>query len=195
MDVSLSTSLAPDRRRVAGPDISQRTGSVGRAVEAKEAGVGSAAFTRVLDEQAVASAEGVTGTQDVTEGAPAAAASSSQPLQIVKHQTGQRSPYEKFEGFVLRTFVESMLPSDKDGYFGTGTAGNIYRSMLAEQIGDQMAKDGGIGIAAMLQKAREGKVDGAAGSAGAHLGGSLKAATNDLQALQGLAGLQDKGRS
>jgi peptidoglycan hydrolase FlgJ len=71
--------------------------------------------------------------------------------------------YRKFEAFVLQTFMESVLPRN-DHLFGKGTAGNMWRSMLAEQLGTQLAKSGGVGIARMLAKARstdaEPAVDG-----------------------------------
>ncbi|WP_279483905.1 rod-binding protein [Aureimonas sp. SK2] len=79
------------------------------------------------------------------------------PLKDVDfhHQTsrsGELRPLQKFESFVLRSFIENMLPSQNTAFFGTGTAGNIWRSMLAEQIGDEMASAGGVGIAKMLEK-------------------------------------------
>jgi hypothetical protein len=67
-------------------------------------------------------------------------------------RSGTLPPSQQFESFVLRTFVESMLPQDDSTYFGTGTAGKIWKSMLAERIGDEMAKSGGIGIADMIDK-------------------------------------------
>lgn len=76
-----------------------------------------------------------------------------------RHQTSRSAelrPLQKFEGFVLRSFIESMLPSQNTSFFGTGTAGNIWRSMLAERIGDEMAKAGGVGIAEMLEKEGRG---------------------------------------
>jgi Rod binding domain-containing protein len=51
-------------------------------------------------------------------------------------------------------FVESMLPKDAEQVFGKGSAGNIWRSMMAEQIGNEMAKGKGIGIAQQLAKSR-----------------------------------------
>ena len=62
--------------------------------------------------------------------------------------------YRKFEAFILQMFVESMLPQDATEVFGKGTAGTVWRSMLAEQIGNEMAKGNGIGIAQQLAKAR-----------------------------------------
>ncbi|WP_112664680.1 rod-binding protein [Microvirga flavescens] len=58
-----------------------------------------------------------------------------------------KAAYEKFEAFVLQTFIESMMPKDADSVFGKGTAGSIWKSMMAEQIGTQISRTGGIGIA------------------------------------------------
>lgn len=57
------------------------------------------------------------------------------------------SPYRKFEAMVLSTFVESMLPKNATSVYGSGNAGGIWRTMLAQKIGDQVAQAGGIGIA------------------------------------------------
>lgn len=73
---------------------------------------------------------------------------------IVKAASGDNAVYRKFEAFVLQMFVESMLPQNANDVFGKGTAGTIWRSMLAEQIGNEMAKGDGIGIAKQLAKAR-----------------------------------------
>lgn len=74
---------------------------------------------------------------------------------------GQRIPdaeqakldtFRKFEAASLSTFVQEMLPQNADAVFGEGTAGDVWKSMLAEQIANQMAAGGGIGIAAQLAK-------------------------------------------
>lgn len=74
---------------------------------------------------------------------------------IVRGPGGDGAVYRKFEAFVLQMFVESMLPKEASEVFGKGTAGTIWRSMLAEQIGNEMAKGNGIGIAKQLAKSRE----------------------------------------
>jgi peptidoglycan hydrolase FlgJ len=58
-----------------------------------------------------------------------------------------KQAHQEFEAFVLQTFVESMLPKDAENSYGKGSAGSIWRSMMAEQIGRQISKAGGIGIA------------------------------------------------
>lgn len=63
------------------------------------------------------------------------------------------TPAQQFEAFVLQTFVESMLPQGASAVYGKGNAGAIWKSMLAEQLGAQLAKAGGIGIARMIDAA------------------------------------------
>ncbi len=58
--------------------------------------------------------------------------------------------YRGFEAMTLATFIESAMPDDSAAVFGSGTAGNVWKSMLAEQIANQMAKAGGIGLADQL---------------------------------------------
>ena len=73
---------------------------------------------------------------------------------IVKGTSSNSAVYRKFEAFVLQMFVESMLPKDASNVFGKGTAGTVWRSMLAEQISNEMAKGDGVGIAKQLAKSR-----------------------------------------
>lgn len=61
--------------------------------------------------------------------------------------------YQQFEALVLRNFVETMLPKNSEAVFGKGTAASIWRSMMAEQIGHQVAKAGGIGLASSVMAA------------------------------------------
>ena len=66
-----------------------------------------------------------------------------------------RKAHQDFEAYILQTFVESMLPKDAENTYGKGNAGSIWKSMLAEQIGGQLSKAGGIGIAERLLNARK----------------------------------------
>lgn len=58
--------------------------------------------------------------------------------------------YGQFEAFVLQSFVQSMLPKNATNVFGKGTAGEFWRSMLAEKMGDELARSGQVGIAQRL---------------------------------------------
>jgi len=66
----------------------------------------------------------------------------------------KNDPYQQFEAFILQNFIETMLPKDSEEVFGKGTAGGVWKSMLAEQIGTQIAKAGGIGVAKHVFSAR-----------------------------------------
>jgi len=66
--------------------------------------------------------------------------------------------YEQFEASVLRNFVEGMLPKATESVYGEGTAGNVWRSMQADFMSQELAKSGGIGIAATLARLDEERV-------------------------------------
>src|SRR6266702_886786 len=74
------------------------------------------------------------------------------PVQVIK-KPASGEVYRKFEAFILQTFVETMLPKESEEVFGKGTAGSVWKSMLAEQLGNQLAKGKGIGIAKQLAAA------------------------------------------
>ncbi len=57
--------------------------------------------------------------------------------------------YQKFEAVFLQNFVESMLPKDED-LFGDTASADISRSMMAEQLAQQLAKTGRLGIASKI---------------------------------------------
>ncbi len=62
----------------------------------------------------------------------------------LQEQTGVRVKHEpdtrtKFDAFVFQTFVEAMLPKESEALFGGGSAGDFWRSMLAEKIAEQLA--------------------------------------------------------
>ena len=66
--------------------------------------------------------------------------------------TQPASAYRKFEAVLLQTFVQEILPKD-DQLFGDAASADISRSMMAEQLANQLAKSNRIGIARMIEKA------------------------------------------
>jgi peptidoglycan hydrolase FlgJ len=58
--------------------------------------------------------------------------------------------YGQFEAFVLQSFLQSMLPKNATSVFGKGSAGEFWKSMLAEKVGDELARSGQVGIARRL---------------------------------------------
>jgi flagellar protein FlgJ len=63
-------------------------------------------------------------------------------------------PYKKFEAMVLSTFVQNMMPKHTDSVFGEGVSGDMWKSLMAQQLGTVTADRGGIGIADSLLKDR-----------------------------------------
>jgi flagellar protein FlgJ len=67
-----------------------------------------------------------------------------------KHSAEMPDEYREFEASILQNFIGSMLPSDSEQVYGKGSAGEFWKSMMAEQIADSMSKTGGIGIAEQM---------------------------------------------
>jgi Rod binding domain-containing protein len=81
-----------------------------------------------------------------------------QPLLSAKVSSGPVAPAyvkpgaaEEFEAFVLQTFIQEMLPQNADNVFGSGIAGDIWRSMLSEKLAYEAAGRGDIGIAQAIR--------------------------------------------
>jgi flagellar protein FlgJ len=60
----------------------------------------------------------------------------------------------QFEATMLSSFVGELLPKESS-VFGQGTAGDMWRSMLAEQVSLQIAKSGKLGLARRLFETHE----------------------------------------
>jgi Rod binding domain-containing protein len=58
--------------------------------------------------------------------------------------------YRSFEAFFIQSFIQSMLPKNSEANFGSGTAGEMWRSMSAEHMAKAIADAGGVGIAERL---------------------------------------------
>ena len=56
----------------------------------------------------------------------------------------------KLESVMLSEFIGEMLPKDTPSVFGQGYAGDMWRSMLAERVADQIAASGRLGLASRL---------------------------------------------
>lgn len=104
--------------------------------------------------EAAAARKGETPTADGDPSKAVVPMYSTGHAPMIKTANGNGAVYRKFEAFVLQMFVESMLPKDATNVFGKGTAGTVWRSMLAEQISNEMAKGNGVGIAKQLAKSR-----------------------------------------
>ncbi len=99
--------------------------------------------------------------------------------------------YVRFEAMVLQSFVEAMLPESSGSVYGEGMAGDMWKSLMAEEISGVMAKRGGIGIADQILRghyyevetrvAMSGLSDTPAQAASAHANSVSSALVNELQ--------------
>jgi Rod binding domain-containing protein len=88
--------------------------------------------------------------------APAAAASAPAAgtplaaLRPVAPLSREAKARTQLEAAFLSQFIGEMLPKDTPNAFGQGYAGDMWRSMLAERVADQIASSGRLGIASRL---------------------------------------------
>lgn len=85
---------------------------------------------------------------------PVAAASTSMETALAARAGRVRNEgdaAQKFEAFVLQTFIQDMMPKEAEGVFGSGVAGDFWRSMMAEKIAEQVAERGDLGIADLVR--------------------------------------------
>ncbi len=72
------------------------------------------------------------------------------PLAAIKQNVANKKAEESaenFEAFFITRMMESMFEGvSTDGLFGGGHAEKIYRSLLLDEYGKEMAKTGNIGV-------------------------------------------------
>ncbi|WP_299938010.1 rod-binding protein [uncultured Nitratireductor sp.] len=72
----------------------------------------------------------------------------ARPVGAIRTDASAPSDVEKkFEAMVLQNFMQSLLPEETSSVYGEGLAGEMWRSMLAQQLSESLAEQGGLGIA------------------------------------------------
>jgi len=56
----------------------------------------------------------------------------------------------QFEAMLLTSLIGEMMPKDTPEAFGGGMSGDMWKSMLAEKMADQIAKSGALGLSRRL---------------------------------------------
>jgi peptidoglycan hydrolase FlgJ len=79
-----------------------------------------------------------------------AAAAAPAPAPALSPQV--REAAREFEGVLMSMLVEEMMKGS-----GLSDANPVYAGMVNEQLGDQLAAGGGIGLAAMLERQLEAR--------------------------------------
>jgi peptidoglycan hydrolase FlgJ len=57
---------------------------------------------------------------------------------------------QDFEASLLGPMINEMMPKEASAVYGQGVAGDVWKSMLAEQIAHHLAKSGTLGLARRL---------------------------------------------
>lgn len=68
------------------------------------------------------------------------------PTFMASADSPERKAAIGLESVLLKNFVDQMLPKDAVDVFGSGVAGDVWRSMLSEKIADQIARSGALKI-------------------------------------------------
>ena len=150
MAISPPSDLILDVARAVDPlSYSQAAEKLARMGSAQPADGDADAFAELMDEMK-------SPAQPFVRSDPAALLTNVRNNEVIARGSGPAGAYEKFEAFVLQSFLQSMLPESSPALFGSGTSGEVWRSMLAEQLGAQLAKSGGIGVAERIAAANPG---------------------------------------
>ena len=64
----------------------------------------------------------------------------------IKPPNARTKAYKGLEQLVLKNLLENMLPKESGTFFGVGTAGDIWRSFLADQLATQVGKTVNLGL-------------------------------------------------
>jgi peptidoglycan hydrolase FlgJ len=84
---------------------------------------------------------------------------------LAPNAMGASKENQQFEAMILRSFVEEIMPKATPSLYGEGTAGEVWRSMQADYMSQEIAKSGGVGIAKLLDPKDNAKVaDGSVGN-------------------------------
>jgi flagellar protein FlgJ len=140
LSIQTATDLILDVVRAADPAMAQKAEAMLEAASVRKSE--TAARTPAFERQLLA-ATGISALP-ASSVVPASIADNAPDAKVVDKTA---ETYQRFEAMILQKFIGSMLPQDSEELYGKGTAGEIWKGMMAEQLGMVLAKGGGIGIA------------------------------------------------
>jgi hypothetical protein len=99
----------------------------------------------------------------------------------LEQSRGKADALMQFEAFVLQSFIQSMLPKHANSVFGRGTAGEVWKSMMAEMLANELAQSGRVGIAGQIAAGTAGVPENRSEPAPAARSGDLIRPTVSLE--------------
>ena len=91
-----------------------------------------------------------TGASAVREPSSGESASFGMHLSRAAQGTGAKEAGKQFEAMLLSSMIEDMMTDTGESYFGGGFAGDVWKSMMAEQIAAQVVEGADLGIASKV---------------------------------------------
>jgi len=166
LSIQTATDIILDVVRAADPAVAQRAEAMLEAASTRKSE--QAAGTPAFQHQLLASADPSSlATTEAKNDAP------DKSLEV----------YQRFEAMILQNFIGNMLPQDSEQLYGKGTAGEIWKGMMAEQLGAALAKGSGIGIAARMMGDRfsSGLAPESADGVGSNVSNRAASLSNEIQ--------------
>lgn len=77
--------------------------------------------------------------------------------EAARLEADRKKAGKDFEAMFLRQTLESILPDSDNTVFGGGTAGGMWRSMLADRVSGVLAERGVLGMSEMLDRTKDGQ--------------------------------------
>ena len=65
---------------------------------------------------------------------------------MIERNTSSDEAKRGLETLVAKMMVETMLPKGGEATFGKGTAGEVWRSMLADRLASELTRGKGLGL-------------------------------------------------
>jgi peptidoglycan hydrolase FlgJ len=153
------SDLVLDVAAAAQPD---RVQAAAARLENASAGESATEFARNLDAVAKAAAAAKSAVpaalvapqtltlQAAMAAQPVSAPQAAPPVTAAQTDASRLKAMQKMEAFFLQTVVQEILPKDAENVYGSGLAGDVWKSMLAEHVAAEIAKSSKFGIAEQL---------------------------------------------
>ena len=142
MGIESSSDLILDVVRAADPTRASAVAARLNALAANAA-PSEAGFSAALEEAGAATVQGASSWRPEPRAESVVSRAAEGTVENDKTAT-------KFEAMVLSSLIGEMMPKEASSVYGGGLAGDMWRSMLAEKVADQVAKSGALGIARHL---------------------------------------------
>ena len=143
MSIFPATDLVMDVARAADPR--KRDAAVRRLNEMSGASAAPAEFSRLVEAAPLAHE-------------PSLASPPSPFARVEPKRPPAVEAALKFESFVMQSWLEILLPKEESGAFGSSAGAGVWRSMMAEQLGAQLARANALGLHKTFAVHEQGRV-------------------------------------